>query len=517
MRQLPTRAHKQFVEKILNHPDLSKQLKGKNFRVLAMQSREKLNNKHRVVEPLGCNVIIYNYTDNQALQVSSTWPDCEKTKVKKLKYPPLPTHDEFQEAVKILQRDKQFGPHLKAKHLLPYRPMPPLLEDEKGKPLAERILNIGLLSNSPELAHSIVSVNLSRNEIVPREGPPPRIVATAAVCPENLPPNADCTPISRQITTPLTIQWPDTSPVWQFEVFTPRGSSGTTNNGSGIELRQLYYKGKRILAQAHVPILNVKYIDNLCGPFRDWLNEETCFQAIGTAVPGHPEFRRCTMPPQTICESGADAGNFTGVAIFEEGDELVLISECEAGWYRYIPEWRLHKDGSIRPRFKFSAISDPCVCYKHIHHAYWRLDFALNAPGIPDNHIVEYFDGTNWKTIRNETKQYRDSAHQKWRVTNAVTGDAYEVIPGAEDGTAKGDDYGKGDIWVLCWHPNEIDDGVTSHVASEAKLDDFVNDESVYREDIVFWYAAHFQHEVSPTEAPECHVVGPTLRPTNIS
>ena len=35
--------------------------------------------------------------------------------------------------------------------------------------------------------------------------------------------------------------------------------------------------------------------------------------------------------------------------------EVVLVSEMEAGWYRYVSEWRLHTDGTIKPRFGFSA------------------------------------------------------------------------------------------------------------------------------------------------------------------
>jgi len=69
----------------------------------------------------------------------------------------------------------------------------------------------------------------------------------------------------------------------------------------------------------------------------------------------------------------------------------------------------------------------------------------------------------------------------------------------------------------LRWHPNEIDDGVPQLTEpSQAKLDEFVNGESVYRQDVVIWYAAHFQHEIGSGEHPECHVVGPTIRPSMV-
>ena len=62
-----------------------------------------------------------------------------------------------------------------------------------------------------------------------------------------------------------------------------------------------------------------------------------------------PGFRLCPSPAKTIIESGTDAGNFRGVAIFVQGQEVVLVSELAAGWYRYISAWRFHADGTIRP------------------------------------------------------------------------------------------------------------------------------------------------------------------------
>jgi len=37
--------------------------------------------------------------------------------------------------------------------------------------------------------------------------------------------------------------------------------------------------------------------------------------------------------------------------VYVQGQEVVLVSEMEAGWYRYVSQWRLHTDGTIRPRF----------------------------------------------------------------------------------------------------------------------------------------------------------------------
>jgi hypothetical protein len=45
--------------------------------------------------------------------------------------------------------------------------------------------------------------------------------------------------------------------LWKFEAIRPAASSGTKI--SAIELRNVRYKGKTVLFQAHVPILNVEY------------------------------------------------------------------------------------------------------------------------------------------------------------------------------------------------------------------------------------------------------------------
>ena len=53
-----------------------------------------------------------------------------------------------------------------------------------------------------------------------------------------------------------------------------------------------------------------------------------------------PGFLLCPTPATTILDTGSDAGNFLGVGIYVQGLEVVVVSEMEAGWYRYISEWR---------------------------------------------------------------------------------------------------------------------------------------------------------------------------------
>src|SRR5207249_4060986 len=145
----------------------------------------------------------------------------------------------------------------------------------------------------------------------------------------------------------------------------------------------------------------------------DWQDQEACFDAqLGyDATPG---YRVCSGPAETILDSGSDVGNFRGVAIYVQGQEVVLVSEMRAGWYRYIREWRLHSNGTIRPRFGFAGTANPCTCNRHHHHVYWRLDFDIRT--FWGNTVREFNDppiigNSNWHTKTYEIRRPKDSGH----------------------------------------------------------------------------------------------------------
>ncbi|KAK5283610.1 hypothetical protein LTR40_001515 [Exophiala xenobiotica] len=135
--------------------------------------------------------------------------------------------------------------------------------------------------------------------------------------------------------------------LWELVVIRPSASKGS--KGSGIELLNVRYRNKLVLKRAHVPILNVNYLDkshvsNGCGPyFRDWQNEEFPFTCDGDDEKDIPEFRQCKTPSKTIVDKPAngpqkDGGNFLGVAFDIFGDEVVIRSQLSAVWYRYTTE-----------------------------------------------------------------------------------------------------------------------------------------------------------------------------------
>src|SRR5262245_47813491 len=96
-----------------------------------------------------------------------------------------------------------------------------------------------------------------------------RNAMTAAFLPLLLSPPAQ--PASPKCATAggTLVQFPSPSPGWEFCLVPPSNSSGT--NGSGIEIREAFFNGHKVLKRAHVPILNVKYIAGApCFCYRDW-------------------------------------------------------------------------------------------------------------------------------------------------------------------------------------------------------------------------------------------------------
>jgi Copper amine oxidase, enzyme domain len=178
---------------------------------------------------------------------------------------------------------------------------------------------------------------------------------------------------------------------------------------------------------------------------------------------------------------------------------------------------------TIRPRFGFSAVnSSSCVCNTHHHHAYWRFDFDIRTAG--NNRIREFNNPpiiglSNWHNKNYEIKRFRDpSRRRKWRVENTVSGEAYDIIPGPDDGNAISSPdwpFPRGDVWLLRYRGTELDDGVVAiGPPYEADLDRFANGESINAKDVVVWYSAHFSHDTaSEPSGVHGHIVGPSLRP----
>jgi hypothetical protein len=504
----------QIARRLSRQSAVAESLRGTENRLLSFELIDPPRKIARPRPPDLYRANYYDYTNNRTIAAEGRLDDLERVSVSDSAFQPLPTREEFDAAIEILTEDPELGPLLREQHLQAYEPMPPLVEVELPDGRIERTVAVGLLPTRQRrrVRHEIVGVNMIQRRVERyEEGAPPTAQAHADVC--GAPVSAGQATTGKGLAGQVWVNvFQGNTLVWRFLAVRPSASSGVW--GSGVELRYVNYRGRRVLYRAHVPILNVLYDGNACGPYRDWQYQEGMLDATGTNVA--PGFLLCPTPAKTILDTGSDAGTFLGTGIYVSGQEVVLVCELQAGWYRYISEWRLHANGTIRPRFGFDATSSSCVCARHHHHVYWRLDFDIQTPG--NNAVQEFNDpaiiaGTNWHPKSYEIMRLRSAAHKRrWRVLHSGSGRGYTIVPGPNDGTAAGDAYAKGDVWFLRYSGVEIDDSPI--VGTEIQIDKYrTPPQPLTGHDVVVWYGGHFTHE--PTGPHVSHVVGPDLKPHN--
>jgi hypothetical protein len=311
---------------------------------------------------------------------------------------------------------------------------------------------------------------------------------------------------------PHQIDWPASHPVWSLCWISPSESSGI--DGSGLELRDVFYKGLRVLRRAGMPVLNVNYDPGGCGSYRDWQNGMASFEANGAVGPPGSGYAEPTTPPLTMCDNpGKYGGNFSGVAAEKTPEQLVLTTQLQAGPYRYTQKWIFHLDGSIDARIAFTAIVDPCNVMPHNHHAYWRLEFDIG--GDAKDYAEEAAQQSSGAALQRNRILTERSLHNDpmrggaWRIQSSSAQRGYEIVSGSENSRA--DSWAVADAWLLKFNPDELDDGGAQQgpQGSAVQLDRYLNDESVDGANLVLWVHAMDRHEGND----RCHFVGPTLRP----
>lgn len=486
-------------EQMMGSLAVQKYVRGTNHRLLSFGSiATDAKGSVETSIPTRYRGVIYDYTNNRTIIGEGSFSRPAAVAVTVTVEQPLPSNEEIEAATEILMKDEEIGPALLEGAMVTYEPMPPLLFPRNRRGQIERTLTIGLRSKSDsKYLNEVVGVNMVRGTVLKfSEGAPPTSLASPEACgvtSAGQSSTANGTAGSYQITVSQ-----GQNVLWEFLAIRPSASSGASSERSGIELQNVRYLGKTVLKRGHVPVLNVKYDANACGPFRDWQYSENMFQTdAANCTDVGPGFRQCSRPATTVLETGNDTGNFRGVAVYTQGTETVLVTELTAGWYRYIHEWRLDSDGTIRPRYGFGATNNSCVCAPHNHHVYWRFDFDIN--GSEKNSVYENaLEGGFYQPlpVSTEGRFYRTQpSAQSWLVQNTSSGDAYRIVPG-NDGTALNDTYGKGDFWVLKYQssgssPTELNDPNTD---SSANIDAWLTGESVVNQDIVIWYGGHYYH-----------------------
>ncbi|MFG1820357.1 hypothetical protein ACGFIF_41825 [Kribbella sp. NPDC049174] len=507
----PTERLRHWRDVLVRHDRIREHLGDVDPAALRVLGPVPLGRKHDESSPFVAT--LFDPGQNRSVEVTGRL-DGDDVEVTSSAFRPNPTGDELRAALEVLRDDRGFADLRDRDDVVVYQPMPPLADVERDDGTTVWRIALGVYDPRAGRPHRFVAVDLGDRLV---EWDPEPFHELDGDCEDRLPVGVESLPDAGGRDSVRVRVLRGGVELWNLVVVRPRASLPThLGKGSGVELRDVTYRGRLVLWQAHVPILNVLYDDGTS--YRDWQNQETPFLANGVDPVG-PGWRVCTSPPATILEAGTDAGNFQGVALWYEDGELRIVSELQAAWYRYISDWRLRDDGTVKPRFGFAGTRNYRTCLRHQHHVYWRLDFDIEGAG---NDVVEerglIFPGVPpWKRLVRETKRKRSLFAARWRVRDAQSRRGYSITPGSADSTS--DAYGVADLWFLRWRYDELDDGVGIVVGSPAetqcRLDQYLTAESIDSKDVVVWYAGHFSHDEEHPSPHHGHIIGPELRPIN--
>ncbi|MET8386612.1 hypothetical protein ABZV14_26795 [Streptosporangium canum] len=257
------------------HPAVLAHLEGADARRLIVGAATALG--HEPDEGAQFRASVFDPVANRGVELRGTLDRPEQARVLPSAYRPNPRPQELRAAAAILRADGRFPA---GDQVLIYQPMPPLADRENPDGTTTRRPTLGLYDPAGALRHRIVAVDVAAGEV---DWSPAGVSVAMhpGDCESHLPEGVESL---RDRGGPdqvrLRVVDGDTE-LWNMIVVRPRASAPhDPGDGSGVELRQVRHRGRLVLRQAHVPILNVQYEEDGV-TFRDWQNQETRFSATG--------------------------------------------------------------------------------------------------------------------------------------------------------------------------------------------------------------------------------------------
>lgn len=342
------------------------------------------------------------------------------------------------------------------------------------------------------------------------------------------------------------LSWPASNPIWEMCWLGPDQSSGP--EGSGMELRKVYFKGHLVFVRAHAPMLFAEYKDGAGGDcYRDWKNESSPILAdhavqnkLGISVDPPSATTSCDRSRDPTASYGicpfqlpgypndtATCG--AGFTIEDNGDHVVLTTQYRADWYMYASRWTFWSDGRIEPSFGFGNRNGTFNSVTHWHHNYWRMEFAIDD----DNNTVS----KNGVDQAVEFSDLRDATGgpgggpKTWEVRNATTGNGYKLVPGDADYLVPANQSGRGfhtiDFMATQQHSGEYGDNPDYDLFDcTMNQNALVNGESIASTHVALYYRVAVRDSTAnswppgctgsgciPQDSMECKKTGPTLMP----
>lgn len=353
---------------IFSHPQTQERLKNVRWRTLASQ-----------VSSSGYIFLVYDYTHDRLIQITGDLKSSGPSRFRILKGQdaPGPSPEELDEARSILASDHRFTGGLRSDQWQTYPALPSLIHLKDSH---ERVVAIGLRPIRSGARHEIVGVSLSRARVIrfPIGYPASSLAEPTAPASATIlqPPTGRGLPG----TTLLNIQ-KGGEILWKMSLTRPSSSSGKL--GSGIDLKNISYKGRSAFSRINTSRITVRYANDRCGPYRVRQYAESAYRIDGSDLA--PGLRTSQLSTTAAFDSGTGVGNFRGVAVHTEGDTTSFFTEIEEGWFHYFIEYRFHDDGRIEPRIRVSSTFNSCSTVQHRHELVWQVDDQEHVFSVEDD------------------------------------------------------------------------------------------------------------------------------------
>lgn len=348
------------------------------------------------------------------------------------------------------------------------------------------------------------------------------------------------------------LKWPATGPsVWEMCWLSPAQSAGV--QGSGLEVRDVHYKGILVAKRIHSPILFAEYRNGAGGNcYRDWKDANARFAATpavrnqlgvpgsflatttcdvsksATASHGSCPFSNLSPNPFTNADcmnSGVAIEDMTNAKLPEES-YVQLTTQYSASWYQYASRIAFYANGDINPEFGYGNSNGTYNTVTHWHHNYWRMDFDIDGAEhdqIAANGVLKPTEFTDLRSLTGGP----DGGPTHWEVSDSVQNFGYRITSGASDYTPV-NESGRGlhlvDVIATRFVNNEYSDKVDNNLNDcQMVATNLANSESIADTDVVFYYTASVRDATAnnwptsanpvPQDSMVCKKVGPLITP----
>jgi len=253
-----------------------------------------------------------------------------------------------------------------------------------------------------------------------------------------------------------TVQWEG----WKFNY-------STSNNSSGLVLTNVNYNDKKILAKASMPVMRVRYDNDVCGPYADIMST----YALRSATQG---------APNNACDNKATCQRTFTI----DGEKMLEVgSNWQIGEYQIYQTYYFSEQGYMDSRVYSRGLQ--CQT-NHSHHAHWMFDFDIDGA---ENDRVVLPDGT----IPDEEFNSRKTESAYWDIEDSVTNSSVRLSPSADDGAVS--DFAQWDLAVRAMNNAEI--GRWRLGARGEIGNNYMNNQNINSADSVVWYVSHLPHSAN--------------------